>query len=402
MKKGYLSDYFVGIAAKKRSRVESSPDSSNQHEFNGVAQLKKLFGSDKQNVDAKFFYLSDEEDQRMVTDGFLTWYDARENHPERSEFRLYFPSNSVTDLSKPNDLLIIAKSQHDSYAVIIAPSLSTYESQLIWLFGIASELQGFDARVFDDKQNEKISYASKFILEELGIIVEEADENFLDLIFETFGNKFPTTKLFSEFARNTLPEITSTDDPDRALMAWIEREELLFKTLEEYQVLKELEKGFDDVDSFISYSLSVHNRRKSRVGFALENHLVKIFNDFKLKYSHGSYTENRSSPDFLFPDINKYLDAGFPPSCLTMLGVKTTCKDRWRQVLSEAKRIETKHLFTLEPGISENQTNEMKSNSLFLVLPKELHVSFKIKQQKELFTLHDFIEVVKNKQLKCL
>ena len=85
-----------------------------------------------------------------------------------------------------------------------------------------------------------------------------------------------------------------------------------------------------------------------------------------------------------------------------MLGVKTTCKDRWRQVLSEAKRIEAKHLLTLEPGISENQTNEMKSNSLFLVLPKELHASFKVKQQKELLTLKDFIDVVKYKQSKCL
>lgn len=46
----------------------------------------------------------------------------------------------------------------------------------------------------------------------------------------------------------------------------------------------------------------------------------------------------------------------------TMLGVKSTCKDRWRQVLSEAKRIDNKHLATLEPGISENQTAEMQAH----------------------------------------
>jgi hypothetical protein len=31
-----------------------------------------------------------------------------------------------------------------------------------------------------------------------------------------------------------------------------------------------------------------------------------------------------------------------------MLGAKTTCKDRWRQVLTEAIKIPHKHLFTLE------------------------------------------------------
>ena len=38
-----------------------------------------------------------------------------------------------------------------------------------------------------------------------------------------------------------------------------------------------------------------------------------------------------------------------------MLAVKTTAKDRWRQVLVEAERVETKHLLTLQEGISEIQ-----------------------------------------------
>lgn len=35
-----------------------------------------------------------------------------------------------------------------------------------------------------------------------------------------------------------------------------------------------------------------------------------------------------------------------------MLGAKTTIKERWRQVLEEANRIERKHLITLEPAVS--------------------------------------------------
>ena len=55
-----------------------------------------------------------------------------------------------------------------------------------------------------------------------------------------------------------------------------------------------------------------------------------------------------------------------------MLGSKTTAKDRWRQVLEEADRIKRKHLITLEGAISENQTKEIRSRTLQLVVPKEI------------------------------
>jgi hypothetical protein len=401
MNKGYLSNYFIGIAAKKLSNVESNPDVSNQHEFNGVARLKKLFGTERQKVNAQFLHLSDEENQRILNDGFLTWYDARENHPTRSEYRLYFPSNDVTNLLQIDDLLIISKLKDDSYVVIIAPSKSTFESQLVWLFDISSDLEGFNTKLFENQDDKELDYASKFILEELGIEVEETDESFLNLILEQFGESFPTTKVFSKFARSTLPDISVRDNPDKALLSWFEREELLFKTLEEYLVSRRLEKGFEDVDSFISYSLSVHNKRKSRAGYALENHLKRISDEFNLYYSYNKITENRSKPDFLFPDIEKYQNKDYPENCLSMLGVKSTCKDRWRQVLSEAARIEEKHLFTLEPGISENQTNEMQANQLQLVLPDSLHPSFNEDQRNYLLNLAEFIKLMGLKQESC-
>jgi hypothetical protein len=60
-----------------------------------------------------------------------------------------------------------------------------------------------------------------------------------------------------------------------------------------------------------------------------------------------------------------------------MLGSKSSCKDRWRQVLSETERIPHKHLLTLEPGISENQTDEMRAKLLQLVLPASLHTTYR-------------------------
>ena len=78
-----------------------------------------------------------------------------------------------------------------------------------------------------------------------------------------------------------------------------------------------------------------------------------------------------------------------------MLGVKTSCKDRWRQVLAEANRIPNKHLFTLEPGISEDQTNEMRERGVQLVVPSDVHDTFSEPQRKWLWNLQEFIEHVK-------
>ena len=81
-----------------------------------------------------------------------------------------------------------------------------------------------------------------------------------------------------------------------------------------------------------------------------------------------------------------------------MLGAKSTCKDRWRQVLSEAARIEGKHLLTLEPSISENQTSEMRAKQLQLVLPKALHETYRPAQRSWLMSVADFISLVRARQ----
>lgn len=81
-----------------------------------------------------------------------------------------------------------------------------------------------------------------------------------------------------------------------------------------------------------------------------------------------------------------------------MLGVKTSLKDRWRQVLSEANRIKSKHLLTIEPGISYNQTLEIRDSNLQLVVPKGLHQTFLDNQRDWLMSMKDFINVVQTKQ----
>jgi hypothetical protein len=282
--------------------------------------------------------------------------------------------------------------------IVIVKAGSTCEAQIRWLFKLPDNLFNFSVQQVTAGPDREIGFAERLILDELGIEVDHADNSWLDRILGRFNTDFPATSLFSKFARETLPGVSPHKDPDAALLEWMNHEEMLFRTLERHLVEKRLETGFSDVDAFIRYSLSVHNRRKVRAGTALEHHLEEIFKACKVKFSRGKETENKARPDFIFPDIAQYKNPDFPEARLTMLGVKSTCKDRWRQVLSEAARIPDKHLLTLERGISTNQTDEMKANRLQLVLPVSLHQIYTPEQQTWLMSLKDFISVVTERQ----
>lgn len=401
MDKSRLSNYFSGIAAKKLSAVEANPEVSNQHELNGVTELKEIFGDKKQEkLPASFFYLDDKDENIRKSDGFLTWYDSRENHPTRSEFRLYYQGKEVSEMFREGDIVIVGKRTDGRLVFIAAKGESTAANQLVWLF----DLKGGNLEKFHFKdiarEGQKLGFATNMILDELGIELE-TDDSMLEEILAKFGQVFPATREFSRYARDTLKGIIVEDDPDGALMAWMNHEEKLFRTLEKRIVAERLKAGFgkngEDVDAFIGFSLSVQNRRKARVGAALENHLEHVFKTMGIRHALGKVTENKSKPDFIFPSIEDYRTFNFPGDRLTMLGAKSTCKDRWRQVLTEAKRILEKHLLTLEPSISEAQTDEMKDSDLQLVIPKSIHETYSPGQQKWLMSLSEFIKLVQSR-----
>ena len=165
----------------------------------------------------------------------------------------------------------------------------------------------------------------------------------------------------------------------------------LFRSIESHVVLPRVREGFGSVEDFISFANSVTNRRKSRAGKSLELQVRKIFDEESIGYSWTKATEDKRTPDFVFPSIERYHERSWPDSQLRMLAAKTTCKDRWRQVLNEAARIPVKHLLTLQEGVSEMQYREMKSEGVRLVVPRSLHEKYPETVQPELLTLEEFI-----------
>lgn len=159
-----------------------------------------------------------------------------------------------------------------------------------------------------------------------------------------------------------------------------------------------ISKPFGNIDTFVRTANEVLNRRKSRAGKSLEHHLADIFTQNNLVYEEQAVTEDNKKPDFLFPNAECYHNLHFPSDDLIVLGAKTTCKDRWRQVLTEADRVDVKFLFTLQQGISKNQLKEMHDSRLTLVVPHKYLDSFPKEYQQEISDLAGFIRMVRQKQ----
>lgn len=185
---------------------------------------------------------------------------------------------------------------------------------------------------------------------------------------------------------------------DELIIAWIEAEYELFKELENTRYGHIIKTPFQTVEELVQVANTILNRRKSRAGKSLEHHLAEIFVAHQFEFETQVRTEGNKKPDFLFPGQDSYHDKNFDEKKLILLAAKTTCKDRWRQILNEADRIETKHLFTLQQGISSNQLTEMQRYNVQLVVPKKYKKAFPEKFQDNILSLADFIQYINKVQ----
>lgn len=406
-----LADQFDGVMYKRLSEVEVDPTKSNQHEFTGTIGMKRVLGTERRELDAQFVRIGVDETRDVSWSGRVTWYDAREAHPTRSEYRLYFKDNPVVAAADAGDVLIVGLRADGSALFVLVDQHSPDLITVLWLFGIQADLlsgheAGATSRARDvdvDATGDRPNSVVQLVAERLGLPFErDVGDGWLDLLKSRFGDAFPTTKEFSALALETLADEPRDASPDDAVIMLMDREEELFRQFEKHVVserISQLSSGWaSDVDGFVSYSLSVQNRRKSRAGHAFENHLGWLFAANHVRFERGATTEGRSRPDFLFPDTGAYHDAAYPIEKLTMLGAKTSCKDRWRQVLNEASRIENKHLCTLQPSMTVAQLTEMSQARLQLVVPRSLHVGYPSDAPRPPLAIGEFIDLVKLRQ----
>ena len=186
-------------------------------------------------------------------------------------------------------------------------------------------------------------------------------------------------------------------NPDRKIISWTNTEYALFRALEYARYGEIIKKGFQSVEEFVKVANAVLNRRKSRAGKSLEHHLAAIFDGNNIEYSSQAVTEGNKKPDFLFPSQKAYHDYSFSTDNIVSLAAKTTCKDRWRQVLNEADRLKNKpkYLCTLQQGISGAQMDEMQAENVILVVPKPYIETYPKDRRERIWTLSWFVQFIK-------
>lgn len=305
----------------------------------------------------------------------------------RNEYRLTRFGRGFPFLTDDNvgNLLVISKLSEDYYEAFVLSTDDEIEDFLS-AFGITTQ-----------ETNQLIPKAN----------IVDAESKILELFngyISSIESGFPSTNDIAEKARDIFIHASNITDeqiklnPDNELLQWLNTEYQLFKAIENNQYSEVITKPFKDVEEFVQTANSILNRRKSRAGKSLEHHLSKMFKIFDLKFSEQPVTEENKKPDFIFPGEEEYHNFEFDENKLIFLASKTTCKDRWRQILNEADRIKTKHLFTLQQGISTNQLNEMYKHEVKLVVPEKFISAYPAEYREKIYPLNKFISTVKEVQ----
>ncbi|MDD7433540.1 MAG: type II restriction endonuclease [Peptoniphilaceae bacterium] len=314
----------------------------------------------------------------FMTDSVFTWYESK-NELRLTRFGRGF---SLLRPEYTGALFVLAKIQDGEFEGFV---LNTEED-------IQRFLDEFGLTPAETNRPIEINKA----------VPELAEKTAFDDFISKLKVDFPTSDEMSVAARNIYQQVhpgssSVQNNPDRILLDWVEEEYRLFRALEYERYGEILRKGFSSVDEFIVLANKVLNRRKSRAGKSLEHHLSAIFDGNDIQYTAQGVTEGNKKPDFIFPSVEAYHDLTFSVENLCILAAKTTCKDRWRQVLNEADRLRDRHkyLCTMQQGISSAQMDEMQAEQVILVVPKPYISAYPGNRQDRIWTIGKFVRYVR-------
>ncbi|MGC8560628.1 MAG: type II restriction endonuclease [Phycisphaerae bacterium] len=210
--------------------------------------------------------------------------------------------------------------------------------------------------------------------------------------------EFPDTATLSSETRDALGACLPKFDRaplDDQLVKLVETEYELFRLVENKICTETISRKFHSVEEFLKAAASLMNRRKARAGRSLENHFAAILRRANIRFDQRARVDGTSEPDILIPGKSAYNDLSYPAEKLCLVGLKTTCKDRWRQVLNEGRRVRRKHILTLQKGISENQLNEMYDAGIILVVPEPYLHLYPRQSPGGILTVEKFVGAVK-------
>ena len=315
----------------------------------------------------------------QVKENRFVWYGEKKHEYRITRFGRNF---SLLDPENTGSLMVLVKMDAEDYEGWVLTTDEEIEEFLDY-FGLSATETG-RLLTYTGAASDKL--------------LEQEVARFIDGL----GGEFPAGVDMSQAARSiydTAYDHTEyvRERPDDRLLQWTHMEYELFQAVERAHYAPVLQKGFSTMEEFVDTANSVLNRRKSRAGKSLEYHLEAIFRGNGLQFGTQVVTEQNRKPDVMSPGGEAYQNPHYPTDKLIVLGAKTTCKDRWRQVVTEADRVETKYLCTLQRGNSAKQLEEMRAEHVVLVVPQKYIVDYPPEYREDILSLAKFIGMVREK-----
>lgn len=309
-----------------------------------------------------------------LTNSVVTWYGQK----TRSEYRLTrFGRNFPwRDPDLVGALLVLIPKTQDEFNA--------------WILELEDDIEDIQAAL------------GVFVVERWAVYDAETDDvetedECVDRLFRAFAGTmedFPSGRLLSEKTRETLDACLRglrSKPLDEQLLEWVRSEYRLFRLVERQVFQPRVTRAvFGSLDEFLKTAMSIIQARKSRAGRSLENHVEHVLKESGIPFEMRVRVDG-TRPDILIPGKVAYEDPDFPVRKLLAVGVKTTCKDRWRQVLNEAPRIPKKHILTIQEGISARQLEEMERSKVSLIVPKSLHAKYPSDRTITMFDIEGFV-----------
>ena len=366
------------LAAKQLALVEVDPAASHQHEFNAGGLRKHLrFGLERAEGPLTILAYAADGGDPEIDESTYTLYDARENTPGRSEWRLYYASDLIARAGRPGDLLLLyrAAANDDQLWAVIARQGTRFEGDLrlaLTLGDTEAILQFVRVLPAPSAPERSRQLAMALIGPPPTLYAVVAGHPLLAQAIA--AGALPTGREMADAAHEIVIRMAGHAlDPDDLIHRALEAETALFYAIERAIGQLELDaiiaRGgqFDEV---LKFALSRHQSRKSRRGNSIQYHMERLLTAYGIRFTPQCETEKGSIPDFIIPGCDEYHDPEYPDSGLRMVGCKSKIRERWGQYMTEAKRISLKYHFSVDPDLSDDLIRTMEGHGLRLFMPR--------------------------------
>jgi len=363
------------LAVKRLSAVEVNHEASHQHEFHaGVLRQRLGFREGRHAGRLRLaIYPSNDPQDVVFNEGRYTLYDAREAHPTRSEYRLYYDA-SLLSPAAAGDLLVLFREDDDTLTGVIARPGTGAARRLTSVLAWTGEEfpDSFRYMAAPAMAPATIRAVIHTLVAEPAPVLDYVDLAEEEIDAADRASRIPTTAVMARLAQAVAKRVHGPLGPDETLYHGLEAESDIYFEMEkriQTRRLEELQARGSDLVGVTALIMAMLQSRKSRRGQSLQHHFAALLDGAGIVYTPQCKTEPGETPDFIMPSCDAYHDPAFPDERLRLVACKTTTRERWRQILSEGDRIASKYLLTVDRTIASDTVIAMRDVGLRIFLP---------------------------------